>query len=249
MNIETLISLGYYVSSVGFLVATYMTFNAYRKSVQSGLKTVLFYLFLGTGGFFLITVFQKLVEMGLYNISDESQDVWWHFMFFLAMFSFYFGFKSLAKLGNTDQTSQNTAVSTNKAQLWGYFSLFLFAVIFIIPNWAETAINAYTSSRVAELGAHHFIAFVMAGVVGAYLFSAKLFLGQIGKAIASPMIIAIWALALQHFWELLTESWKVFEVTSENIEGVEKIFLIIASICVIVVSLRLRSFSTPTAKA
>ena len=90
---------------------------------------------------------------------------------------------------------------------------------------------------------HHFLAFILSGVVGSYLFNAKKNLGLIGKAIANPMIIAIWALSIQHLWELLTESWKVFEITGDNIEGVEKIFLIIASVSIAYAAWRLKSFA------
>jgi TRAP-type mannitol/chloroaromatic compound transport system permease small subunit len=72
---------------------------------------------------------------------------------------------------------------------------------------------------------------------------AKLFFGQIGKSVANPMIIAIWSVALQHFWELLFESWKVVDVSSEAGEGVEKIFLTIAAVCVIMAALRLKGFA------
>ncbi len=241
MNIETLITLGYYISSIGFLIATWVTFDAVRKSPASGLKTVLTYLFIGTATFFIITIFQKLAMYGFYAIADGSVDIWWHIMFYIAMISFYLGFKNLAGLGSTEGGATN--VSTSAGKTWGIISAILLAIVFVIPNWAEPYINAYEASRLAELGAHHFLAFVMAGIVGAYIFSAKIFLGQIGRAIAGPMIIAIWALCLQHFWELLTESWAVIELTSDKIEGVEKIFLTISAVCIIYASLRLKAFA------
>ncbi|MDB5244252.1 MAG: hypothetical protein JWN18_122 [Parcubacteria group bacterium] len=241
MTIDTLITIGYYVSSIGFLIATIVTFEAARKASQSGLKTVLNYLFIGTATFFVITVFQKMVAAGVYSISDESPDIWWHIMFYLAMFSFYFGFKALARLGSADTDA--TAVSASSGKTWGIITAVLLVLIFIVPNMADGLIQSYNASKLAELGAHHFLAFALAGVVGAYLFSAKLFLGQVGKAIANPMIIAIWALAAQHFWELLVESWKVIEVTGEVGEGVEKIFLTIAAVCITFAALRLKSLA------
>ena len=242
---ETLISLGYWVSSLGFLIATYVTFNAFRKAPRSGLKTVLSYLFIGTGAFFIITVFQKLVVAGFYNIADDSQDIWWHLMFYIAMISYYLGFRTLARLGATETT--NTEVSTAKSSLWGYFSLFLLVLIFFLPNASDSVVTMYTSSRLAGFGLHHFIAFILAGVIGAYLFMAKLLFGQIGKAVAGPMIIALWAFALQHAWELLFESWKMVIVTTEVGEGVERIFLIIASVSIVYAALRLQSFTRATA--
>ncbi|MFZ2620900.1 MAG: hypothetical protein WAX85_00615 [Minisyncoccia bacterium] len=241
MNTETLISLGYYVSSVGFLVATIMTYNAFKASSQSGIKTVLSYLAIGTGTFFIITVFQKMADLGIYNISDESKDIWWHIMFYLAMISFYFAFKTLANLGSSDSAGTTTGIDTGK--IWGIISAVILLAVFILPNFTESLINIYNTSRLSELGAHHFLAFIMAGVVGAYVFSAKIFLGQIGRAIAGPMIIAIWALSVQHFWELLTESWKVIAITPSAGEGVEKIFLTIAAISIIYAVTRLQSFT------
>lgn len=240
MTIETLISLGYYVSTIGFLIATVVTFNTARTCSQSGLKTVLNYLFIGTGTFFVITIFQKLAVANVFGISAESTDIWWHIMFYMAMISLYAGFRALARLGSSDQAS---SASTDSGMVWGSITLIVLVTAFVFASSSESIMQAYSSSRLGELGAHHFIAFVLAGVVGAYLFSASLFLGQIGRAIASPMIIAIWAFAGQHLWELLYESLKVITVTSTTGEGVEKIFLIIAAVCITIASLRLKSLS------
>lgn len=241
MNIETLISVGYYISSIGFLVATVITYNAVRTSGQSGLKTVLSYLFIGTGTFFVITVFQKLSNVGVFGISAETTDIWWHVMFYAAMISFYIGFKALARLGSAEGGA--ATVSTDTGMVWGTITLIILVTAFVFASSSESIMNAYSSSRMGELGLHHFIAFALAGIVGAYLFSAKLFLGQIGRAIASPMIVGIWALSAQHLWELLTESLKVITATSDVIEGVEKIFLITAAVCITMAAMRLKSFA------
>lgn len=239
MDIETLITLGYYISSVGFLIATIITGIAMSKFGKSMLGSIFSYLFIGTAIFFVITIFQKL-GADFFRISDESVDVWWHIMFYMALFSYYFGFKALVGLGNTDNQPGGVVGAEKK---WGILSLVLLVIIFIIPNWAEPTITVYESSPLGQLGLHHFLAFILAGVVGSYLFSAKKNLGQIGRAVAGPMIITVWALCIQHFWELLTESWKVIELTSDKIEGVEKIFLIIASVSIIYAALRLKSFA------
>ena len=240
MSIDTWITLGYYASSLGFLLASYVTFDAVRKSKPSGLRTVLTYLFIGTATFFVVTIFQKL-GADFFGIADESVDIWWHLMFYLAMISFYLGFKTLAGLGNTEQSM--SGAQGGAAKIWGIIVAILLVAFFIIPSSVDSLVQAYTASRLGELGAHHFIAFVMAGIVGAYVFSAKLFLGQIGRAIAAPMIIAVWALSLQHLWELLNESWKVVDVTPATGEGVEKIFLCIAAACIIAAALRLKAFA------
>lgn len=240
MSLETLITFGYYISSVGFLVASIITLLTVRKFGKSTLGSIFSYLFIGTGIFFVITIFQKL-GADFFVIADESMDIWWHIMFYMALFSYYFGFRALIGLGNNDGGEAGGAVGAEKK--WGVLSLVLLVIIFIIPNWAEPVINAYVASPLANLGLHHFLAFILSGVVGSYLVNAKKNLGQIGRAIANPIVVAIWALSIQHFWELLAESWKVVNTTSDNVEGVEKIFLIIASISITYAALRLKSFA------
>lgn len=237
MNLETLITLGYYVSSIGFLVATVLTAITVSKFGKSSLASIFSYLLIGTGIFFVITIFQKL-GAEFFMIPDESMDVWWHIMFYMAMISYYFGFKALIGLGTTENGG---VIGAEKK--WAIVNIILLVIIFIIPSSAEPVVSYYLNTTLANLGLHHFIAFALAAGVGYYLVNAKKNLGMIGKAIANPMIIAIWALAIQHFWELLAESWHVVVTTSDNVEGVEKIFLTIASICVIVAALKLKSFA------
>ncbi|MDO8728441.1 MAG: hypothetical protein Q7K26_00960 [bacterium] len=239
MSLETLITLGYYLSSLGFLVASIMTAIAAIKFGKSTLGSIFSYLFIGTAIFFIITIFQKL-GADFFAISDESVDIWWHLMFYMAVLSYYFGFRPLVNLGNSDGQTEE-AVGMEKK--WGIFSLIVLALIFIIPNMAEPVVTAYETSPVGQLGLHHFIAFILSGMVGSYLLSVKKSFGQIGTAIANPMIVAIWAFGLQHFWELLAESWKIIDITSQNIEGVERIFLIIASLSIAYAALRVKSFA------
>ena len=72
-------------------------------------------------------------------------------------------------------------------------------------------------------------------------------LGQIGRLIANPIIIAVAALALQHLWELLNESWKVVHVSGSVGEGVEKIFLITAGVSLIWGGWKLLQFAKASA--
>lgn len=240
MNIETLISLGYYVSSIGFLIATILSGLAAKKLGTSAFGSIFSYLFIGTGIFFVITIFQQLGGE-FFAISDESMDVWWHVMFYLALASYFLGFKALVGLASGGSEGQGKAIGMEKT--WGLFALVILVVVFLIPSSVETIVLSYDSSALGQLGLHHFLAFIIAGVVGSYLLSIKKNIGQIGRAVAGPMIIAIWALAIQHFWELLTESWQIIELTSDKIEGVEKIFLTISACCVISAVLRLKAFS------
>ncbi|MDO8620179.1 MAG: hypothetical protein Q7R64_02420 [bacterium] len=238
MNIESLITLGYYVSSIAFLLATIISAGAARTFGKSALGSIFSYLCIGTGIFFIITVFQTLGS-DFFGISHESVDIWWHLMFYLALFSYFFGFKALVGLasGNVE------GGFIGKEKQWGLLALILLVTIFVIPSSAEGAVQAYLASPLAQLGLHHFLAFIVAGVVGSYLLSVKKDIGQIGIAVASPFILAVWSFSLQHLWELVTESWGVITLTGEQIEGVERIFLTISALCIIYAVIRLKAFA------
>ncbi len=238
MNLETLIFIGYCVSSLGFLVAAIVTSLTVSKLGKSALGSVVTYLFMGTATFFVITIFQYL-GAHFFNISDESMDIWWHIMFYLALTSYFLGFKALVSL--TSQTGQSGALG--KEKWWGIFSFVLLAIIFIIPSYSEPTIMMYNASSLSAFGLHHFIAFALAGLVGFYVLFIKKNIGQIGHAIANPVIVALSALSLQHFWELLAESWKVIDLPSEKIEGGEKIFLTIAAFSITYAIIRLKSLT------
>ena len=238
---ETLIALGYWISTLGFLIASIITAQAVRKFGKSALGSIFSYLFIGTGIFFAITIFQKLGP-DFFGISDASVDIWWHIMFYMALIFYYFGLKFLVGLGNAE-TDASQEVKIGAEKKWGLLAVVILAIIFIIPKSADSLVNSYLSSPLAQLGLHHFLAFILAGVVGSYLLSAKKNLGQIGRAIANPMVIAIWAFGFQHVWELLYESWKVVDVTSATGEGIEKIFLIIAAIGLAYAAWRLKFFA------
>lgn len=238
---ETLINFGYWLPFLGFLAASIITILAIRGFGKSVLGSIFSYLFIGTGIFFFITIFQKL-GADFFGVSDESANVWWHVMSYIALIFYYLALRFLVGLGNAE-IGPNNVVKIGAEKHWMLVAATMLAIIFIIPETMDSLVSFYLISPLAGLGLHHFLAFILAGVVGSYLVSAKKNLGQIGRAIANPMIVAIWALGLQHFWELLTESWKVIIVSEDSIEGVENIFLIIASISIAYAAWRLKSFA------
>ncbi len=236
-----MITLGYYLSSLGFLIATVMAGVAVSKFGKSSFGSIFSYLFIGTGIFFVISVFQKLGG-DFFGINDSSMDFWWHAMFYMAFFFYFQSLKLLVHLGNPE--SQNTQIARiGSEKKWGLATIVLLVAIFVIPSSVDGAVTSYMNSMLADYGLHHFLAFIFAWAVATYLLNAKKNLGQIGQAIANPMIIAMWAFGFQHLWELLNESLKVVVVTPDVGEGVEKIFLVIAAVCITYTAWRLNSFA------
>ena len=240
MNVELYAEIASWATSAFFLVSAVIIVLAKMKLGKSALGSIFSYLFIGTSVFFFVTFFLRLGPAH-FGVMDSSLDIWWHLMFYLAMLSYFFGFKALAALG-TGEVSDPAKAAT-KEKVWGAFVALALIVIFMIPGSVDGYVQLYTSSPLASFGLHHFIAFALAGTVGAYLLSAKKNLGQIGRAIANPMIIAIWALALQHFWELLGESWKVIQIEAEMGEIVERFILIIAAVFITYAALRLKALA------
>ena len=241
MDIEKYITLASYLSSLGFLIGTILMTIVVHRFGKSTLGAIFSYILVGTGVFVFISIFLGLGSAG-FNISDESVDIWWHILFYMGFIFYFFGLKLLASLGSAD-SDPNQTISQYGAKIWGVIGLFIIAFVFIAPPFSENVINIYTSSKLNSIGLHHLIAFALAGTVASYLLSVKRNLGQIGHAIANPIILAVSSLSLQHLWELLNESLKVINVGSNIGEGVEKIFLIVASLAIIWASLRLMKFT------
>lgn len=236
-GMEPLVNMAFWIAAAAFLVAVAATYLAVRQFGTSSLASIFSYLLIGTGIFFFITVFQ-LLGTSFFGIADPSMDVWWHIMFYMAFAYYFYGLKLLIGLGSADQV-----VKVGQEKKWGLFALVVLSIIFVFAKQLDGVISGYTMSALYPMGVHHFVAFALAGVVGTYLMSAKKRIGMIGRSIADPMIVTVWALAFIHAWELLNESWKVIVVAPEVGEGVEKIFFIIAASSLTYAAWRLKSTS------
>jgi hypothetical protein len=241
--LDSLFTVLYYLSMLGFFIASAVMGMAVLGFGKSALSSIFTYLFLGTGVFFVISVFQTLGGEA-FGISFESMDVWWHVMFYLAFVLYFLGLRKLVSLGETE-TAPSAGTNLGGEKIWAVIAIVILIGVFTLPGSLDSVVTAYINSAPGMFGLHHFLAFAISGLVASYLLSAKKKLGQIGRAIANPMIIATLALCLQHLWELATESWKLIAVSGETIEGVEKIFLVICAACLCVAAWQLKAFSKP----
>jgi hypothetical protein len=232
------------VSFAAFIVATVLLFVVVSKLGKSAMQTIVMYLAMATGIFVAISAFLTL-GADFFHIPDASMDVWWHVLFYMS-FSFYFvALRMLVGLGMAEGEMDHDK-DMNQARLWGFIALCGVVLVFLLPAWTEQFVSLYANSPLDSWGVHHIIAFIFAGGVATYLWHARAHLGQIGKLIANPIIIAVAALSLQHLWELLNESWKVIIVSDTVGEGVEKIFLTIAAVSLIWGGWKLYSFAKAT---
>lgn len=234
----------YYLSAFGYFIAVLMMGVAITGFGRSSLGLAFSFIFYGTAVFFIIAIFQTLGS-AFFGITDESMDIWWHLLFYLAFILYFVGLRSLVQIGkNKDELGAQTEVHTGLG--WKIASLAFIVVAFTLPSYLDPLVTIYAQSPVATFGLHHFIAFIAAALVALYLVLAKQQFGVIGNAIAAPMSLSVGMLSIQHFWELLTESWKVIEISSYTIEGVEKIFLCASAICMVIAAWRLKTFTIPS---
>jgi hypothetical protein len=232
------------VSFAAFILATVLLFVVVSKLGKSAMQTIVMYLGIATGIFVAISAFLTL-GANFFHIADTSIDVWWHILFYMS-FAFYFvALRMLVGLGSVE-VGGDQEKDMNQARLWGFIALCGVVLVFLLPSWSENIVSVYTNSPLDSWGVHHFVAFIFAGGVAWYLWSAREKLGQIGRIIANPIIVAVIALALQHVWELLHESWKLIQTSGTVGEGVEKIFLIVAALSLIYGGWKLLQFAKGT---
>lgn len=238
MSFEAIAAIAENVSMFALLVGTVIMFLAMRKLGESTIRAIITYLFLGT---LTLTFVSLYLNMGAesHGVADESFDVWWHILFYPAFIFYFMGVRLLARL-SSGAAGLETTVQKRK---W-IVGIVVIALVFVIPSSLESLMSQYTASAFNTVfGLHHFISFVLAGLVASYLIAMRGKLGQIGQAIATPFTIAVAAFSIQHLWELTTESWKLIDITTETIEGVEQIFMITAGIGIIWSAVKLKKFA------
>jgi len=115
----------------------------------------------------------------------------------------------------------------------GILSLVFFFGAEPLDSWF---LSWFKGSFADEIGLQHFIAFIFTIFVSAKLIWVRFFIvrksydKKIVDALFGGFFIFLFLMGLVHFWELLTESWKILVFSESFIETVEQIFWLPASI-------------------
>ncbi len=186
-----------------------------------------------------------LTLAGVFHVQDETMSIGWHIIFYMAMITFILAAKNLVQLGTTGESG----MSQKKIVGWGVFTVVVTVALFLTVQIYDPLYMRYTEGSLWEIwGGMHFIAGTLAAIAAFYVFQrAKL--GSITKVIATPLLIAIGLFAIQHSWELCTESWKIIAVPSELIEKIELLFVVPAYLLVAFAFWRLWKLTTKTQSA
>lgn len=200
--------------------------NVYTvRKFGKGFLNVLFLSF-GFCAFFLCTsfVFSMLAHGGLIALEDVTYELWHHVLIYLSFFSLIWGgyrIKRGTEMGDT--TGVNHSDSIVYAILFGIMSLIFMFSSRIDGLFVSAAADFL--EKVERLGLHHFTVFLLGGISALYLLYIKGNWGLLSKSL-TLIIWFIALIALQHFWETLTESWQLLLVDDEIVEGVELLLVL-----------------------
>ena len=156
----------------------------------------------------------------------------WHLIYFLAMFACIIGGMILS----SEETEISLFSSPRTLKVWSVSAAVLTAAVFLTAEWAdEPFLEIFQETIWDTFGAQHFVAFV----VGA-LALLHIVVSIEGRTMADstnivaqlkmPLMATYGLFSLDHFWELLTESWEIFIISEALIERVEQIIVLPAFI-------------------
>jgi hypothetical protein len=158
-----------------------------------------------------------------FHLEDVNMHIWVHVLVFLGLLLFAIGGKKLNDLSHNIGVRPN--LSGGEQILLGSSLLFSLTVFFFAPSLDAALAPITVNSVVDTLGLHHFIAFMMAIICAVYIWSVRASWGKMLGVGVAPFLAFLFLIGMQHLWEAMTESWKLFSISSQQIELVEQFLL------------------------
>lgn len=188
----------------------------------SEISVIFRYFVVGTLALAGCRLFILLGNAGILKIGNDTIDLGWHILFYLAMITFFIAGKNMIRLSNDEQKPG----SSKRALIWEIISALIVLAVFFGATTIDAPYTAMFDGTWAQsFGLIHFIAFVLGGLAAFYLFyRAKL--GNITTLLAVPFLITFGLFAGNHLWELLHESWKIIPTPDGVGELVEQLFVV-----------------------
>lgn len=209
----------------------------------SAISVIFGYFIIGTLLLASARLFILFASLGYFDISDETLNLGWHLLFYLSMITFFIAGKGFTKLGAGGEVTENFS----RVLGWGLFNFILVVLIFVLIPTTDKPFTAFWAESIyANIGVFHIIALTLGGLAGFYLFRrAKV--GQVTALLATPYLVSFTLFALNHFWEMLVESWKVIVVPPGVGEKVEQVFVLPAFMLIAYAYIRLWTLVRPRA--
>lgn len=192
------------------------------KSFGKGILNVLFISF-GFSIFFFGTseLFSFLKHSGVYQFEEATGHIWWHILVNLSLFSLVWGGY---RIKNIVDTASAEGFGRKDIILYGVLLVIMLGV-FMLASPLEGVLGTNpVSVFIDSYGLHHLAVFILGALGGWYMFYVRGQWGLLGTSILA-MIAFIVLIGGQHFWETVTETFKLIELDEEIIEGVELLFV------------------------
>lgn len=199
------------------------------RTFGKGVLNVLFFSLVFSVLFLLgYFVFHELTaEVALYQLSEGTTHLWAHSIVYLSMLSLIWGGYRLKSMATASDLMAVEGFGRRDKSFFGVLGAVYVLIVLLAPA-LEPMIAHSTLVQVFDAwGLHHLTVFLLGAVSVWYLFYIKGNWGLLSSSI-SLLIAYIFFVGLQHFWETLTESWRVIEVSETAIEGVELVLVILA---------------------
>lgn len=192
------------------------------RSFGKGILNVLFISF-GFSIFFFgsAELFAYFKHSGVYELSEATGHIWWHILVNLSLFSLVWGGYRIKSIS----TSENPeGFGRRDINLFATLFVVMLGVFVLTPVLEGVLSTNAVSIFIDSYGVHHLSVFILGALGGWYLFYVRGQWGLLGSSILA-MIAFIVLIGGQHFWETITETYKVIVLDDETIEGIELLFV------------------------
>lgn len=214
-----------------FITAVILSIMILRQHASMNLRVPHIFILAGIVLFGLTRIMYTLYEFKILDIGDQTLEFWWHLIFYLGTFSFLIASNKIIEFIDGKKLKNLLMKDIIVLCTLSLVTLALFLTIQPLNEWF---LSWFKDSLIDNGGFEHFIAFLFLGVVafkfGWIKFSSYRTSNKRFKVIDSLLggfvifFIFLTLLSLNHFWELLTESWGIIRLPENVIESVEQFF-------------------------
>ena len=219
-----------------FLIILIINFLLNRRMGSSVTSLPFIYIMAGMAIMEASRILIFMYDLKIYDIADTTLQAWWHGLFYLAMVLFSY---AILQVSRRTKESDLRTIGMKDITIIGL--CFVFVVLDLLtPQLANDWFTGwFDGSALDTSGLLHFIAFLLAAILTFQLLTVRRAAksNDFGKYIASivPSFIGFLAvMSLNHFWELLTESWAIFEFDEEVIETGEQLFWVVGFLIMVI---------------
>lgn len=220
------------------LASSLVILTSIVRKIGKGAINVVFGAFMvGVGLLAMSRLFLDLADWGFYTLTETTLHLWWHSIFYLSMVAFIWGGRRIKEIARAEIPQGYGRRDT----LFLGSLVGLGVVIFGLAPRLEPMIGqTLEATAINRMGLHHFVAMSLGMIAAYYMYYIKNNWGRVLGVGAKPLIWFLFAMGLQHLWELLTESWQLIIVAHELIEQVEQAILVLGLLALCLAFVRIR---------